>query len=206
MNREVVMNEQIKYFSIGLLVVMITGCASGPVVKYKDAKSPQLISADFSSSDLQQIVQSMVQSLLSAPAVVQLTNQHPPVILVDQVRNKSMQHVDTEAITDSIRTELIQSGKFRFIDRSTDEAALAEIKIQREGGLVDSLKAIQIGKQFGAEYLLTGSITEIQQSNDKVTDVYFKITLNLKNLTTGLLDWASEKEIRKTSTRRTFGG
>ena len=199
-------NCLIKYCFTGVFALIISGCSSTAVVKYKDAKSPQLISADFSSSDLQQIVQSMVDSLLSAPAVVQLTNQHPPIILVDQVRNKSMQHVDTESITDSIRTKLIASGKFHFIDRSTDQAALAEIKTQREGGLVDSLKAVQIGKQLGAEYLLTGNITEIQQSNEKVTDVYFKITLNLKNLTTGLLDWAGEKEIRKTSTHRTFGG
>lgn len=202
--------NQIKFIMtiafVSVLMLVLSSCSSIPVVKYKDARSLQTVSADFSSSDLQMIVNNMVESLLVAPAVVQITNQHPPVILVDQIKNKSMEHIDTEAITDSIRTKLIQSGKFRFIDRATDQAALNEFKAQQESGLVDKLKSVQIGQQFGAEYLLIGSIAEINQSNEKVTDVYFKITLNLKNLTTGLLDWSSEKEIRKTSTRRTFGG
>ena len=187
------------------LLVVITGCQT-PVVKYKDSQSPQLISAEFSSSDLQQIVKSMVDSLLVSPAVAIASKPLAPVILVDQVKNKSMEHIDTESITDSIRTQLIQSGRFRFIDRSTDAAAIQEINLQETSPLIDKLKTVQIGKQYGAQYLLTGNISQITQTNNRLEDVYFKITLNLKNLETGLLDWASEKEIRKTSTRRLIGG
>lgn len=199
--------NKITYFMINIFIgiFLISGCAS-PVVKYKDANSPQLVSADFSSSDLQQIVKSMVDSMLISSAVSPATVGHTPVILVDQIKNKSMQHIDTESITDSIRSQLIQSGRFRFIDRLTDEAAIKEINTQKESKLIDQLKTVSIGKQYGAEYLLTGSVAEITQNNNRVEDVYFKITLNLKNLTTGLLDWSSEKEIRKTSTRRVFGG
>ncbi len=191
--------------SFGISMFLISGCAS-PVVKYKDATSPQLVSADFSSSDLQQIAASMVDSLLVSPTVAKTMGQRAPVLLVDQIKNKSMEHIDTESITDSIRTKLIQSGKFQFVDRQTDQAAINEINLQKNSPYIDKTKTIEIGKQYGAEYLLTGSISEISQSNNRLTDVYFKFTLNLKNLTTGLLEWSSEKEIRKTSTRRMFGG
>lgn len=187
------------------LVLTMTGCQT-PVVKYKDPQSPQLLSPDFSSSDLQQIASSMVDSLLASPAVANPSRPLAPVILVDQVKNKSTEHIDTESITDSIRTKLIQSGKFRFIDRSTDAAAIQEINLQQTSPLIDKTKTVQIGKQYGAQYLLTGNIAQITQTNNRVEDVYFKITLNLKNLETGLLDWASEKEIRKTSTKRLIGG
>lgn len=189
----------------GVLAFTIFGCASAPIVQYGDTTAMQTVSTDFSSSDLQQIAGAMVDSLLIFPPVVEVTNQRRPVLHVESIKNKTMQHIDTESITDTIRSKLIKSGKFRFIDRTTDDETIAEMKTQQESGLVDQSKAVQIGKQFGAEYILTGNISEIQQGNERIKDVYYKFTLNLKNLTTGILEWSDEKEIRKTAKRRMFG-
>jgi hypothetical protein len=184
----------------------MSGCASTPVVSYGDVTAMQTVSTDFSSSDLQQIAGTMVDSLLIFPEVVEVANQRRPVLLVEVVKNKTMQHIDTESVTDTIRTKLIRSGKFRFIDRTTDDAAVNEIKTQQNSGLVDKAKSVAVGQQYGAEYILTGNISEIEQSSNRVRDVYYKFTLNLKNLTTGILEWSDEKEIRKTAKRRAFGG
>jgi len=185
-------------------VALIAGCAT-PNVQYGDAGSAKPVSTDFGSSDLQQIAGSMVDSLLTFPPIVELTTQRRPVISVDKVKNKSMQHIDTESITDSIRTKLIKSGKFMFIDRTTDGAAVEEIQTQQNSGLVDPNKAVNFGTQTGAEYLLTANLSEISQKSGNVTDVYYKFTMNLKNLRTGILDWSDEKEIRKISTKPFFG-
>jgi len=201
--------EKRDYFlisGIGICAFIISGCATTPLVQYGDAQALQSVSTDFSSSDLQQIAESMVDSLLVFPPIVDVTNQRRPVITVDKVKNKTMQHIDTESITDSIRAKLVKSGKFRFIDRTTDQETINEIKTQQESGLVDKNTAVQFGKQIGAEYMLSGNISEIQQKNVQITDVYYKFTLSLKNLTTGILEWTDEKEIRKVSKRRTFGG
>lgn len=55
------------------------------------------------------------------------------------------------------------------------------------------------------ELILTANFSEIQQRNSDTKDVYYKFTMNLKNLTTGILEWSDEKEIRKVATRSTFG-
>jgi uncharacterized protein (TIGR02722 family) len=183
----------------------LAGCAT-PNVQYGDATAVTALSTDFGSSDLQQIAESMVDSLLVFPPVAELTAKRRPVLLVDKIKNKSMQHIDMEAVTDSIRAKLIKSGKFRFIDRTTDEAAVEEIKTQQESGLVSKETAVQFGQQIGAEYILTGNFAEIKQKAGNVKDVYYKFTLNLKNLKTGILEWSDEKEIRKTWKRSTFGG
>jgi hypothetical protein len=174
-------------------------------VQYGDAGSAKPISTDFGSSDLQQIASSMVDSLITFPPIVEVTAQKRPVISVDKVKNKSMQHIDTESITDSIRTKLIKSGKFQFIDRTTDAATVEEIQVQQNSGLVDPKKAVNFGTQTGADYLLTANFSEISQKSESVTDVYYKFTMNLKNLRTGILEWSDEKEIRKVFTRPFFG-
>jgi uncharacterized protein (TIGR02722 family) len=190
---------------VGIFALGVTGCAAGPEVTYGDSTAMQTVSTDFSSSDLQQIAGAMVDSLIVFPPMVEVTSQRRPVLLVESIKNKTMQHIDTESVTDSIRTKLIRSGKYRFIDRTTDDAAINEMKTQQDSGLVDKNKAVQMGQQFGAEYILTGNISEIEQRNDRIKDVYYKFTLNLKNLTTGILEWSDEKEIRKTSRKRAFG-
>lgn len=203
------MNRQgmivIKSVFTGTMLLAVGGCATGPTVKYGDATAIQTVSTDFSSTDLQTVAATMADSLLVFPPIVEVTRQRRPVLLVESIKNKSLQHIDTESITDTIRTKLIRSGKFRFIDRTTDDAAINEIKTQQDSGLVDKNNAVAAGKQFGAEYILTGNISEIQQADSRITDVYYKFTLNLKNLTTGILEWSDEKEIRKVAQRRTFG-
>lgn len=186
------------------LLVLGAGCRSTKV-RYGDATAAEPISTDFGSSDLQQIAAAMVDSLLADNDVREATAARKPVMLVDKVKNKTMQHIDTESLTDSIRTKLIQSGKFRFIDRTTDQAALDEFAAQRESGLVDPAKAVPMGTQSGAEFILTANLAEIAQKEGNKTDVYYKFTMNLKNLRTGMLDWAEEKEIRKVGEKSWFG-
>lgn len=182
------------------------GCATAPNINYGDSNAAQTVSTDFSSSDLQQTAETMVDSLLTFPPVVEATTGRRPVMTVDKVKNKTTQHIDTESITDSIRTRLIKSGKFRFIDRTTDQAAVDEIKTQQDSGLVDKKTAVDFGKQVGAEFILTANLSEITQKGGGITDVYYKFTMSLKNLKTGILEWSDEKEIRKVKKRSVFGG
>ena len=182
----------------------LSGCAS--TMQYGDAGSAKPISTEFGSSDLQQIAETMVDSMLTFPPMVELTSSRRPVVSVDKVKNKTMQHIDTESITDSIRTKLIRSGKFRFIDRTTDAQTIEELRTQQDSGLVDQKSAVKFGQQLGAEFLLTANFSEINQKVGNTTDVYYKFTMSLKNLKTGILEWSDEKEIRKVFKRGTFGG
>lgn len=191
------------FATAAISALTLSGCAS--TIQYGDAGSAKPVSQDFGSSDLQRIAETMVDSLTSFPPIVALTSVQQPVVSVDRVKNKTMQHIDTESITDTIRAKLIRSGKFRFIDRTTDEQTIDEINAQQEGGLVDKKAAVQFGQQLGAEFLLTSNISEIRQSSGGTTDVYYKFTMALKNLRTGILEWSDEKEIRKVMTRGTFG-
>lgn len=187
-----------------VLCGFLAGCAG--TVQYGDAGSTKPVSTEFGSSDLQQIADTMVESLLVFPPVVEMTTGKRPVITVDKVKNKTMQHIDTESITDSIRAKLIRSGKFRFIDRTTDDQTVEEIKIQQDSGLVDKKTAVEFGRQIGAEFMLTANFSEITQKGGGVTDVYYKFTMSLKNMKTGILEWSDEKEIRKVFKKSLFGG
>ena len=176
--------------------LLFAGCAT--TIDYGDPTSAKPLSTDFGSSDLQQIATAMVDSMLaSAPLPADGSR---PVLIIDPVKNKTMQHIDTESITDSIRTRLIRSGRFTFQDRTTEASLQQELAYQQTA----AANPVQFGQQVAAEYMLTANLSEIEQKFGRVTDVYYKFTLNLRNLRTGTLDWADEKEIRKTKVRPIF--
>lgn len=53
----------------------------------------------------------------------------------------------------------------------------------------------------GADYRIEGNITSIVKKTSDVKDVYYKFSLSLVNIESGVLAWMDEKEIRKTSNR-----
>ena len=185
--------------ALGMLALLASGCAS--TVEYGDATSSKPISTDFGSSDLQQIAAKMVDSMLADDILEEISVGGPPLLIVDKVKNKSMQHIDTESVTDSIRTKLIRSRKFSFQDRTTEAALSEELAYQQ----VAAADAVASGQQDAPRYMLTSNLSEIEQSAGRVKDVYYKFTMSLRDLKSGRLIWADEQEIRKQKTRTVFG-
>ena len=194
------MKTILSLFAAAALAAMLAGCAT--TVEYGDATSSKPISTGFGSSDLQQIAATMVDSMLMDEVLQDLSADGPPLLIVDKVKNKTMQHIDTESVTDSIRTKLIRSRKFSFQDRTT-EAALSEELAYQQAAAKDPIAA---GQQDAPRYMLTSNLTEIEQEQGRLKDVYYKFTMSLRDLKSGRLIWADEKEIRKQKTRSIFGG
>jgi len=191
--------------TVGLAITMVAGCAQKSVVRYGDAAAIETTDINFGSTDLQKVAGEMTDSLLLSPVVGTLTQNKRPVIFVERLKNKTSEHIDTESITDSMSTKLLRSGKFRFVDMGRVEAAREQMKFQQEGGMVDTNKAMQLGKQIGAEYMLYGNLSSIVKSNQDKSDVYYKFTLRLMDLESGLVEWADETEIRKTKAKESVG-
>ena len=194
------MKIPLNWIAAAALAALLAGCAT--TVEYGDATSSKPISTSFGSSDLQQIAATMVDSMLMDEVLQDISADGPPLLVVDKVKNKTMQHIDTESVTDSIRTKLIRSRKFSFQDRTT-EAALSEELAYQQAAAKDPIAA---GQQDAPRYMLTSNLTEIEQEQGRLKDVYYKFTMSLRDLKSGRLIWADEKEIRKQKTRSIFGG
>ena len=185
------------------LALLFTGCASK--VDYGDAQARETVTTDFGSTDLQMIAAKMVDDMMVFPPIVEITRDRRPVMFVDRVKNKTSEHIDTESITDTIQSKLINSGKFRFVDMSVVERVREQLEYQQDSGMVDQSTAAQMGRQIGAEFMLYGNLSSIVKRDNSTKDVYYKFTLKLLNIQSGIIEWSGEKEIRKTRKRSLFG-
>lgn len=195
------MKYLISLFFISTL--LISGCSTS--TRYGDATAEETVNTDFGSTDLQRIAVKMVDDLLAFPPMVQVTSVKRPILFVDTIKNKTTEHIDMESITDTIQSKLINSGKYRFVDMTQIDKVREQLDFQNNSGMVNKNTAAQIGKQFGAEYMLYGNMASITKQDGSTRDVYYKFTLKLLHLETGLIEWTSEKEIRKTKDKRWFG-
>ena len=181
----------------------LSGCASKG--DYGDAQARETVNTDFGSTDLQMIAAKMVDDMMVFPPIVQMTQNRRPVVFVDRIKNKTTEHVDTESITDTIQSKLINSGKFRFVDMSVVDRVRQQLEYQSDSGMVDQSTAAAMGRQIGAELMMYGNFSSIVKRDGSTKDVYYKFTLKLLNIQTGIIEWANEKEIRKTKSKSLFG-
>jgi penicillin-binding protein activator len=176
--------------------IVLSGCAEK--TRYGDARGVETVTNQFGSTDLQMIAESMTRSMLNTPIA---TGAERPIMTVQEIKNKTSEYIDTRSITDSIRVELQKSGRVRFaVDAAAMNQQIEELKRQ-QSDYYDAKKTAEIGKMVGAAYRIEGNITSIVKEAKDVKDVYYKFSLQLWNVQSGLLEWADEKEIRKTTTR-----
>ena len=191
---------------LAIIAVGLSGCAS---VKYGDATAQETVNERFSSTDLQMTAKSMTESLLASPVIGEATAASKrPVMFVERIANKTDEHIDTESVLDSMTTKLLQSGKVRLVDMSRVESARSQLNFQNKDDMVDPKTAIRFGQMIGAEYMFYGNLSSIYKEAGstgsitskftKTRSVYYKFTLKLMNLKTGLVEWQDEQEIRKT--------
>lgn len=188
---------------VGMLMLGACGHREFTKGEYDDVNEIRHLDDKFNESDAKFLIQDMIGSMAEHPVFKDA--RVPPIVQVESVRNKTSEHIDTKSLTDSLRTSLIKTGKVRFSNKEDRSVLQDEIDYQNDSGRVrrDTRKARS--GAIGADYILTGDlISNVQQVGGKKL-IYYRLTLNLTNITTGLLEWSDEKPIRKRYKKRSVG-
>lgn len=189
-----------------ILVLAFTASCGGPKAftkgEYDDPTRVELLDDKFNEADMQQMADTVIKAMVACGYVANA--KKPPVVIVEKVRNRTEEHIDTVSLTDKIRTALIKSGKVRFVNKG-ERGTLDEEYEYNASGAVSGPSAKKKGSQIGADYIMSGDLaTNVQQvGNDKF--IYYKITMNLTNMETSTIDCVEEREVRKKFRKRSVG-
>ncbi len=190
----------------GLLCSLgLGGCSSREFVKGKyddNIDNPNLLTDKWSESDMQAAVKDLVASAVAHPVIS--TAKRPPIVMVTRLQNKTSEHIDTQSITDMFTVELTNSGKVAFVDKAAREDMAEEYDYQ-DSGMVNRETKKEKGGQVGADFIMNGRLDSIVQEAGKDKTVYYKLTMNLTNLKTGLIQWTGQKQLRKEFKKKRVG-
>lgn len=182
-----------------LVVVSCTGPRAFTKGTYEYPQTIALLDDRFSENDMQLIAKKMVNSLIESP-----TLKGAPTVMVGKMRNRTTEHIDMTALSDKIRTSLIRSGRFRFVDVLNRRDIAREYEYQNSG-YVNLAQAREAGDQTAARLMLTGTLTSNVQEAGKEKLVYYKATFQVTDLVSTEIVWTDEKEIRKAYKKRSIG-
>jgi uncharacterized protein (TIGR02722 family) len=199
-----------------LTLAASSGCSS---TRYGDPKETETVNVDWGSTDLQTFSSKMVQSLKDSPSLAYFDRPNKGddkrvICYMGGIRNSTAEHIDTTGVSDAIRTELIQSGRFRFVvDTAGQQEIGDQVHFQQESGRVDPKEAMAFGKQHGAEVVLYGTLRSIEKhmsrslesGGSKFEDTYYQFVLNAANVESGEIIWSDKGEIRKSQRTGLFG-
>jgi uncharacterized protein (TIGR02722 family) len=181
-------------------VALCGGCAAFRAkVRPVDVEEERHLRETYDYSDMRNITEAVAEEVLASKFLA--AEEAAPVVMIAGIENRTRQYVDTKALSDRLRTILLKSEKMKFVNAARRDALMAEQKFHQKN--VTAETRVAMGRQTGAKYMLTGSFIEMEKTSPRQVRVskkkvnYYKLTIEVTNLETGLIDWTTEKEFAR---------
>jgi penicillin-binding protein activator len=186
----------------GAALFVATGCASTSVTRV-DAASVTDLSGRWNDADSRMVAEDMVKAALSGPWLETYTdaNKRRPVVVVGTVNNRSHEHINVQTFINDLQRELTNSGKVTFV---AGKGEREEIREERREQAANALESTQKppGKEIGADYLLRGSISTIEDEADGTKAIFYQVDLEMVDLSNNVKSWFGQKKIKKVVERK----
>ena len=189
---------------LAIAAVGLSACA-GPRAftrgTYEDPEQIAMLDDRWNQNDMQLVAKKIIESL---QAWKQRDALDKPVVILETPRNRTTEHIDLQALYDHVKTELINSGQFTFLDKAARQEIAEEYEYQGSG-YVQEDEVQGPGNQRGARFLLGGVVTSTIQQVGKNKVVYYKATFELTDISTTEIVWTDHKEITKHFKKKSIG-
>ena len=183
----------------------LTACAGQRAFtrgEYGDPQEISMLDDRWNQNDMQLVAKTVISSLETWESSAGFETK--PLIVLERPKNRTEEHIDVSALYDHVKTALIKSGRFGFLDKSARREIAEEYEYQ-QSGYVDPDAATGPGNQKAAEYLLGGTITANVQQVGPNKAVYYKATFELTDIETTEIIWTDHKEIVKHFKKKSVG-
>lgn len=163
--------------------------------------------SSYDQADLRNLTEAVAADLTGS-AFIQ-SQESAPIMMIAGYQNRTSRYVDTKNLTDRIRTLVFKTGKVRFVNEARREDLMKEQGFQAAN--VTPGDQARIGKQLGAKYMFSGSLTEMEQETGRQVRLskkqlnYYKLTSEITDLETGELMWTSEEEFAREASKPLIG-
>ncbi|NTS77416.1 penicillin-binding protein activator LpoB [Catenovulum sp. SM1970] len=182
-----------------LASLTLSACQSTSTkVERIDANEERALTDNWNGKDSQLVAEAMIDDMLSFPWVSQhyRNNDNRPAIIVQNVRNKSHQHISVETFINDLKRAVLRTGKADFV---ADADTRGDIRQERKDQEINASLATQneMGQEHGADYALSGSINSFVDQLEGKRVTFYQVDLRLIDMTTNREVWNGQKKIQK---------
>lgn len=198
----------LKRFSACLALTALTLAACGGTkVQRMDASEVKDLSGKWNDTDSRLVAEEMIRDCTARPWVEKAKaakNGKEPTVIVGTVRNQSHEHINTETFVEDLQRELINSGKIEFVASKGERGEVRDERLDQDTNASEETRKAH-GKEIGADFMLSGTINTIEDSEGGKKVMYYQTNLKLLNMQTNQIAWNGQKKIKKFITRSKLG-
>ncbi|MFU8811385.1 MAG: penicillin-binding protein activator LpoB [Balneolaceae bacterium] len=185
------------------------GCRPSQNITRIDPGTQTDLSGRWNDTDARLVAQEMIPDALSKPWLGQFQTLHekPPVIIVGNVRNESMEHIDTEVFTKEVERAFVNSGTISIVASRDEREQVRDERIDQQRWASEE-STRELARELGADYMMIGNINQIvdEAVDQRTLAVFYTVNLELINIETNQKVWIGNKKIKKFIERRNFRG
>ncbi len=181
--------------------LLCAGCATTQV-RRMDVNEVADLSGRWNDTDSRLVAEEMIQDSLARPwiASAQARKGGPPTVIVQSVRNNSMEHINTDIFVEDLQRSLINSGRVQFVANAMERDELRAERADQDQNASDSTRKAH-GQEVGADYALSGGINSVQDREGGESVVLYQVNLKMVDLKSNQIVWNGQKKIKKNVTR-----
>jgi len=188
---------------IGLI---LCGCAARKKVERIDVDTTIDLSGRWNDADSRMVSEAMIVECLNHPWISQHMSKNmgkKPTVIVGAMRNRSTEHIAVKTFVNDIERAFINSGQVSVVASAVEREELrSEKDDQRVFADPDTIK--EMGKELGADYMMTGEINTIQDQEGGKKVTFYQVDLTLTNVETNVKIWLGQHKIKKFITRSRY--
>ena len=117
-----------------LVVAFLSLSACGPSVQRLNTNAVVDLNGRWDSTDARLTAEKMISDCLSRPWLsnFQQKDNREPVVIVGDIYNKSFEHINIDIFIQDIESELINSGKVKFVADDKQRAQLRQERLDQD--------------------------------------------------------------------------
>lgn len=191
-----------------LIIVFLYACAPTKKVDRVDPETVTDLSGQWNETDARLVAEDMIKDVVGAgwlPNHLQTNGNERPIVIVGNVENQTMEHIDTNVFIKDLERELINSGRVKFVASPEERGQVRQERTeQQQFASFETSK--RMAQELGADYMLIGGINAIYDEGNRGKDqsVFYTTNLELINIETNEKVWIGNKRIKKAISRRRF--
>ena len=192
-----------KLSAVTLLLVAVGGCGTTQVSRIDPDQAVDL-SGFWNDTDSRLVAEEMVPDALRAPWVrqfMQRNNGELPTVIFGDVRNRTTEHIAVNTFLRDMERAFVNSGDVQVVADRSQRDQVREERTDQQVNASPETRA-RLRNELGADYILIGEITSIEDVEGNREVVFYQVDLSLTDLESNVRIWVGQKKLKKFVERR----
>lgn len=190
---------RLRLFAIVLAGFALPGCyvpSQTVQVSRIDESQSEDLSGHWNARDTRIVASDISQKMLQWTDEANLSLSRKPVLIIQRIRNRSMEHIDTQSLGREIQRELLTAGAASFVADNRERSALDRERQYQDVNASEETRK-EKGNEIGADYALGGEISSDMDRRGGTTETTFRVTITISDLRTNEIVWSGQTAISK---------